>query len=89
MKDPLASLRREIDAVDKAILAALSKRKKLERAVGVYKRKHRIKLLDTKRRGEVLKTRVAQGTAKGIQPELIRKLFALIHRYSLATQKKV
>ena len=87
-KKDLKKLRREIDVVDRVILAALAKRKKLEWAVGLYKRKHGMKLLDTKRRGEMLKTRIAQGKTKRIQPELVRKLFTLIHRYSLSTQKK-
>ena len=84
----LAQLRKKIDAADKAILTALSKRKKLERAVGVYKRKLGLKPLDAKRRDQMLKMRTAQGKSKGIQPELVRKLFTLIHYYSLSVQKR-
>ncbi len=87
-QDKLAQMRKQIDAVDKAILGALSKRTKLELAVGSFKRKNGMKLLDTKRRNQMLKTRTAQGKSKGVQPELARKLFALIHRYSLRAQRQ-
>jgi len=84
----LTQLRKQIDTVDKAILTALGKRKKIERAIGAYKQKQGMKLLDVKRRNAVLKTRVAEGKKKGVQPELAGKLFKLIHHYSLSTQRR-
>ena len=86
-KNELTRLRQQIDIVDRAIIASLGRRKKVERAIGTYKRKHGMKLLDMKRRNSVLKTRVAEGRKKGVQPQLVRKLFKLIHQYSLSVQK--
>ncbi len=83
----LKGLRAEIDKVDHAIIRELTKRKKLEQAIGAYKRAHGMKLLDAKRRHLVLRSRAVAGKTKGLQPELVRKLFALIHTYSLSTQK--
>ena len=86
--DPtLAALRRKIDGVDAAIITALAKRKKLELRVGAYKRKKGMKLLDTKRRKEMLAVRVRQAKKKGVQPDLAQRLFSLIHQHSLSTQK--
>jgi chorismate mutase len=86
-KNDLSRLRRKIDAVDKAILASLGKRKKLEYAIGAYKKEHGIKLLDVARRDTMVKIRITEGKKKGVQPELVRKLFKLIHRHSLALRK--
>lgn len=87
MSSELNKLRAKIDRIDRSIIGALAKRKAVERAIGVYKRTHGMKLLDNARRTTVLKTRVAQGKVRGLKPELVSKLFSLIHRYSLSTQK--
>lgn len=84
----LQSLRIEIDSVDGAILSVLAKRTELARAIGKYKQKHNLKLLDRKRWIETVKTRVTTGRSMGLSPRFIREIFELIHKNSLFIQKR-
>lgn len=84
----LQRLRIEIDSVDGVILSALAKRTELVRAIGKYKQKHNVNLLDRKRWNEVIKTRVKTGKLMGLAPRFIREIFKLIHKNSLVIQKR-
>lgn len=84
----LKKFRSQIDAADKTIISILAKRMILSRAIGTYKRARNIEALDPKRQREILRSRARLGSAKKLPPAFVKTLFTLIHRYSLAAQKK-
>ncbi len=85
----LGQLRTEIEAVDKTIINALSKRAKLVEAVGRYKTEHKINLLDKKRRDTLLRMWSATGKSLRLPAKLVRDIFSSLHRHSLALERKV
>lgn len=88
-KNPrLKKLRSRIDSADIDILASLAKRMHVVRSIGAYKQSRKLRSLDKKRWSEVLKTRVKIGTTKRLSPGFVRSIFKLIHRESLAQQKR-
>ena len=88
-KKELATLRKEIDAVDKVILTALAKRAKLSKVIGKYKLEKGMQALDKTRQKQVIQSRIAMAKAKKISAELAKDIFSRIHKNSLAIQKKI
>lgn len=84
----LQKLRMKIDFVDKVLISVLAKRMELVEAIGKYKKNHNLKLLDKKRWGEVIKTRITTGKPMGLPPDFVHEIFKLIHQYSLSIQKR-
>ena len=85
----LDTLRAQIDAVDSAIIASLSKRMKLVKSIGKFKRAYNITVLATKRRNELKKTWDARGKSFGVPPRLTQEMFELIHKHAVEIEKKV
>lgn len=83
----LKKLRKQVDVVDSALVATLGRRMKLVQEIGKYKRTNRLNSFDKKRWQQVLKTRVAVGQSKHLSSELVKKIFKLIHTYSLSIQR--
>jgi len=46
--------RKELDRIDKKIIALLNKREKISRKVGIYKKKNNMKIQDKKREKQML-----------------------------------
>ena len=85
----LEKLRKEIDAADAEILAALARRMVTSRAIGAYKRATGIALFDQNRWQELLQSRISEAEKKGLAVEFVEKLYSLIHEESVAEQSKV
>ena len=83
------TLRKMIDATDTELLAILTQRMGISREIGAYKRAHGITPLDKERWQELLDARVAEGTAMGLSPKFVEKLYTLIHEASLAEQEHI
>ena len=88
-KKELATLRKEIDAVDKVFLTALAKRAKLSKVIGKHKLEKGLKALDKTRKEQLIKSRVAAAKAMKISTKLANEIFTRIHKNSVAIQKKL
>lgn len=88
MNNKLANLRKKIDIVDEKLLTVLAKRITLVRKISKFKKAHNIALLDENRRNEVLNTQLSKGAKLGLSKDLIKKLYSLIHKYSIKVQKE-
>lgn len=83
------ALRKQIDEIDDALIDLLSKRMRISREIGQYKKEHGMTILQTSRYSEILDKRGAQGSLLGIDPECIKKIFEHIHEESVNQQIEV
>ncbi len=85
----LRKLRAAIDKIDSYIVAALAKRVIRSTKVGLLKKKVGGKIVDEKRKKQLIAARVAMGKKKGLSPALVREVFEAIHKDSVKLQKRV
>ncbi len=85
----LQKLRAAIDKIDSFIVRALAKRIIRSEKVGLLKKKVDGKVVDEKRKKQMIATRVALGKKKGLSPTLVREVFEAIHRDSVKIQKNI
>jgi chorismate mutase len=85
----LDKYRKQIDKIDKKIIDYLAKRYQVVKKVGEFKKKKALKPFDKKRFQEVLKTRISFAEEKGLPKELIKKIYQIIHQFSLEIEKKI
>lgn len=84
--EALAQLRRQIDSTDQQLLSILSKRMRISREIGQYKKEHNLTVLQANRYQEVLEKRCAQGTLCGLSTDFVKRLFEEIHQESVQQQ---
>lgn len=87
--ESLVSLRKQIDECDNALLELLTKRMRISREIGTYKKEHNLTIVQTARYTEILDKRSAQGSLCGMNPTFVRDIFELIHEESIAQQSEV
>ncbi|MDO5762394.1 MAG: chorismate mutase, partial [Bacteroidales bacterium] len=85
----ITALRKQIDEIDNSLIEILSKRMRISREIGLYKKEHGMTILQTARYSEILDKRGAQGSLLGIDPECIKKIFESIHDESVNQQMKI
>ena len=85
----ITALRKQIDEIDNSLIEILSKRMRISREIGLYKKEHGMTILQTARNSEILDKRGAQGSLLGIDPECIKKIFESIHEESVNQQMKI
>lgn len=85
----ITALRKQIDEIDNSLIEILSKRMRISREIGLYKKEHGMTILQTARYSEILDKRGAQGSLLGIDPECIKKIFESIHEESVNQQMKI
>ena len=84
--ESLASLRRQIDEIDNALIEMLTKRMRVSREIGQYKREHAMTIVQTGRYTEILDKRGAQGVLCGMSAEFMKSIFEAIHEESVRQQ---
>ncbi|MBI2032618.1 MAG: chorismate mutase [Candidatus Levybacteria bacterium] len=84
---PLELFRRQIDAADENLLNALAKRMKMVEKIGRFKKERGMTFRDNKRWEELIKSRVNTANELKLQEEFIKKLYDLIHEYSLMIER--
>lgn len=84
--ESLEALRRQIDEVDNALIELLSKRMRISREIGHFKREHKMTVVQTERYSEILDKRGAQGVLCGMAPEFMKTVFEAIHEESVRQQ---
>lgn len=82
----LAELRKQIDECDNQIIDILSKRMRIAREIGQYKKEHNMTILQTGRYSEILDKRGAQGALCGIGSSCVKNIFEAIHEESVHQQ---
>ncbi len=85
----LASLRRQIDEVDTELLELLSKRMRISREIGQYKKEHRLPVLQMGRHDEIMKTRVAAAKEMDMDGSFMMTVLQAIHEESVRQQVEV
>ena len=82
----LYELRRQIDGIDENLLELLAKRMRISREIGVYKKEHRMPILQTPRYGEILEDRTKAGGAMELNPDFVQAVLKEIHEESVRQQ---
>lgn len=87
--ESLSQLRKEIDECDNALIETLSKRMRVSREIGEFKKEHNMTILQRERYDEIIAKRCAQGMQCGMGTDFMRKIFEAIHEESVNQQMEV
>jgi len=87
--ESLTELRKQIDEMDDQLLEVLSKRMRISREIGTYKKEHNMQILQTKRYSEILEDRIEQAIKFGIDGDCMKKILETIHEESVRQQMTV
>ena len=79
-------LRRQIDEIDNSLIEQLSKRMRISREIGQFKREHGMAVVQTGRYSEIIDKRGAQGVLCGMSSEFMKTVFEAIHEESVRQQ---
>jgi chorismate mutase len=88
MSDKLTDWRKQIDALDAQLLSILAKRAAVVKKIGSHKKEQGISPLDRERWETVLRSRVNQAEALGLNRDFTGKLFSLIHEFALEIEEQ-
>lgn len=87
--ESLEALRRQIDEFDNNLLDLLSRRMRVCREIGQYKKEHDMTVVQTERYNEILDKRGAQGVLCGMDADFIKTIFEAIHEESVRQQMDI
>jgi len=87
--ESLNELRKQIDECDNKLIEILSKRMRISREIGMYKKEHNMTILQTERYSEILEKRGAQGALCGIGSDCVKNIFETIHEESVHQQMEI
>ena len=85
----LTLLRQQIDQIDNDLLETLSKRMRVSREIGQYKKEHRMPVVQAGRYNDVIRTRVKLGQEMGMDENFMRTILLAIHDESVRQQIEV
>ena len=85
----LRFLRAQIDEIDNSLMGLLSKRFRICREIGTFKKEHNMTILQASRYGEILEKRGAQASLCGMDANFAAQVFELIHEESVRQQLEV
>ncbi len=85
----ITNLRRQIDEIDNQLMEMLTKRMRVCREIGQYKKEHNMTVLQTSRYNEILDKRGAQGSLCGMDPAFVKTVFEAIHEESVRQQMEI
>ena len=87
--ESLEALRRQIDEFDNNLLDLLSRRMRVCREIGQYKKEHNMTVVQTERYNEILDKLGAQGVLCGMDADFIKTIFEAIHEESVRQQMDI
>src|SRR5574344_1490631 len=87
--ESITQLRHQIDEIDNQLMDLLSKRMRVCREIGEYKKEHNMTILQTARYNEILEKRGAQGTLCGMDADFVAHVYELIHGESVRQQMEI
>lgn len=82
-------LRKQIDDCDNDLIEVLSKRMRIVREIGTYKKEHNMTVLQAGRYNEIINKRGEQGAACDMGGEFIKGVFESIHEESVRQQIEI
>ncbi len=82
----LSELRRQIDQIDEQLLEILSKRMRISREIGIYKKEHNMPILQSPRYTEILEKRSDMGEAMELNTDFVKEILQEIHEESVRQQ---
>ena len=85
----ISQLRHQIDDLDNQLMELLSKRMRVCREIGQYKKEHNMTVLQSARYNEILEKRGAQGTLCGMDADFVAHVYELIHGESVRQQIEI
>jgi len=85
----LTELRQQIDLIDDDLLSILAKRMRVSREIGQYKKEHNMLVLQTKRYGQILDSRILEAEKLGMGAAFMRQILEAIHEESIRQQIEV
>lgn len=85
----ISALRKQIDDLDNQLMELLSKRMRVCREIGHYKKEHNMTVLQTSRYNEILNKRGAQGSLCGMDSNFIKTIFEAVHEESVRQQIEI
>ena len=85
----ITQLRHQIDDLDNQLMDLLSKRMRVCREIGQYKKEHNMTVLQPTRYGEILDKRGAQGALCGMNNDFVRTIFEAVHEESVRQQMEI
>lgn len=87
--EDLKDLRKQIDDLDHSLLELLSKRMRVSKEIGTYKKEHDMLIVQTDRYEDILKRRIGEATSMGMNPEFMRVVLEAIHEESVRQQLEI
>ncbi len=87
--DSLTEMRQQIDSIDSQLIDLLARRMQVCLAVGEYKKRNGISVVQKNRYHEILEKRSRQGVDKGLDPTYVKNIMNLIHDESVLRQEKL
>lgn len=87
--ESISQLRKQIDELDNQLMNLLSKRMRVCREIGQYKKEHNMTVLQPVRYGEILDKRGAQGSLCGMDAEFVKRIFENVHQESVRQQMEI
>lgn len=87
--ESLETMRHQIDEIDNNLIEILSKRMRISREIGQYKREHNMTIIQTGRYTEIIDKRGAQGVLCGMSNDFIKSVFEAIHEESVRQQVEI
>ncbi len=85
----LSELRKQIDECDNTLIEILAKRMRISREIGLYKKEHKMTILQRERYDEIIAKRGVQGMQCGMNQDFVQKVFEAIHEESVNQQLSV
>ena len=85
----LTLLRQQIDQIDNDLLEALSKRMRISREIGQYKKEHSMPVVQTGRYDDILNSRSAAAEELGMNGDFMKTVYQAIHEESVRQQIEV
>ncbi len=82
----LGALRQQIDELDSAMLELLSKRMRVSREIGTYKKEHNMPVLQATRYEEILDSRAKSAAAMSMDEKFVKTILEAIHEESVNQQ---
>lgn len=87
--ESLTLLRQQIDQIDNDLLEALSKRMRISREIGQYKKEHSMPVVQTGRYDDILNSRAAAAEELGLNGDFMKTVYQAIHEESVRQQIEV
>ncbi len=85
----LTLLRQQIDEIDNELIEILSKRMRVSREIGQFKKEHRMPVLQAGRYDDIMQSRVKLAQEMGMSGDFMKTVLAAIHEESVRQQIEI